>query len=207
MKQDTKIQIGLTQFLEFTLKNSAAKMNAIRKIKTQTEYHPAFDYWKQLRDEIISFHKNNLDIDTFENLISRVDQRKKDNYIQSIKMYLKFIKGKETLWINPGKSHWIYEDLFIRSTPEVGIYIDNEPHLIKLYFKGKNEKVDRYNIASTLTMLNTSVYEKSQPEDIQYSVLNIQKGRLFSDNELNEDKLTALESEASQFTYIWNRIK
>lgn len=206
MTTATRPTVGLTQFIDFTIKSSSARINMVRKIKYQDDYHPSFDYWKQLRDVIIAFHEQNLGFDCFEKLVQNVDTRKKANYIVAIKQYQKFLKGKAISWFNPGKATWISNELVVRSSPELGLIIDEEPHLIKLYFKGKSEKVDRRNISTTLTLLNTSVYEEGHDPRISRSVLNLHKNRLFTDNAVNPDKLLALQSEAAQFMYIWNNI-
>jgi hypothetical protein len=201
-----KVSVGLTQFIDFTIKGSAAKTNMVRKIKYQHEYHPSFDYWKQLRDAIIAFHEQNLGFDYFEKLVQNVDDRKKSNYIAMIKQYQKFLKGKDVSWFHPGKATWVSNELLVRSSPELGLIINDEPHLIKLYFKGKSEKIDRRNISTTLTLLNTSIYEENHSPYISRSVLNLNKNRLFADNTVNQDKLIALQSEAAQFMFIWNNI-
>ncbi len=134
----TEIKVGLTQFLDFTLKGSTAKTNFIKNLKSQPEYQPAFDYWKQLRETVIKFHQNKLPFECFETLVQTVDQKKKQNYIDVIKQYKKFIKNKDISWFDPGKSHWKSDDLIVRSSPELGLFINNEPHLIKLFFKGNN---------------------------------------------------------------------
>ncbi|MCZ2992335.1 hypothetical protein NYY86_29785, partial [Acinetobacter baumannii] len=85
------------------------------------------------------FHQNKLPFEYFETLVQTVDQKKKQNYIDVIKQYKKFIKNKDISWSDPGKSHWKSDDLIVRSSPELGLFINNEPHLIKLFFKGKKE--------------------------------------------------------------------
>lgn len=201
-----KVSVGLTQFIDFTIKGSAAKTNMVRKIKYQHKYHPSFDYWKQLRDAIIAFHEQNLGFDYFEKLVQNVDDRKKSNYIAMIKQYQKFLKNKDISWFHPGKATWVSNELLVRSTPELGLIINDEPYLIKLYFKGNREKIDRRNISTTLTLLNTSIYEESHAPYISRSVLNLNKNKLFTDNTVNQDKLIALQSEAAQFMFIWNNI-
>ncbi|MDA2525870.1 hypothetical protein PDQ24_28975 [Bacillus cereus] len=200
-----EIKVGLTQFLDFTLKGSAAKTNFVKNLKSQPDYHPAFDFWKQLRDTIIKFHQKDLPFECFETLIQTVDQRKKQNYIDVIKQYKKFIKNKDITWFDPGKSNWISDDLVVRSSPELGLLINDEPHLIKLYFKGKKERIDRYNINSTLTLLNESTFSIDHGS-VNYTVLNIQKNKTYTNNSINNDYLIALESEANQLCYIWNRM-
>jgi len=191
-----EIKVGLTQFLDFTLKSSAAKTNFVKNLKSQPEYHPVFDYWKQLRE---------LPFDCFETLVQTVDQKKKQNYIDVIKQYKKFIKNKDVSWFDPGKSHWLSDNLIVRSSPELGLLINDEPHLIKLFFKGKKERIDKYNINSTLTLLNESTFS-NEYNDVNYTVLNIQKNRMYTNNSINNDYLIALESEAHQLSYLWNKV-
>ncbi|KRI88964.1 hypothetical protein APC20_03575, partial [Acinetobacter baumannii] len=144
-------------FLDFTLKGSgAAKTNFVRRIKYQPDYHPAFDHWRQLRNEIKKIHENDLDIATLDNLLNIVDQKKKKSYQEAIKQYKKFVKGKQIEWFDSGKSHWMFDNLLVRSTPEIGLIIDGKPHLIKLYFKGRSERIDTHNIKSTLTLMSYS---------------------------------------------------
>ena len=206
MTTTQKISIGLSQFTEFTLKSSPAKTNMVRKIKYQSEYHPAFDYWKQLREQIVLYHQRELDTNCFEYLVSQIDKRKQANYIFAIKQYLKFIKNKNLEWFDPGKAVWTGDGLSVRSSSELGLLINDVPHLVKLYFKGKNDKVDNRNINSSLILLNTSTYDKNFNFEVNHSVLNLHKNKLFTQNEYNEDMLIALESEASQFIYIWNKV-
>ncbi|MEH7539802.1 hypothetical protein V7249_07770, partial [Bacillus thuringiensis] len=82
---------------------------------------------------------------------------------------------------------------------------NNEPHLIKLFFKGKKERIDKYNINSTLTLLNESTFSNER-NDVNYTVLNIQKNRMYTNNSINNNHLVALKSEANQFCYIWNNL-
>ena len=200
-----EIKVSLTQFLDFTLKGSAAKTTFVKNLKSQPEYQPIFDYLKQLRETVTKFHQNELPFERFETLVQTVDQKKKQNYIDVIKQYKKFIKNKDISWFDPGKSLWISDDLIVRSSPELGLFINDEPHLIKLFFKGKRERIDKYNINSTLTLLNESTFS-NEHNDVNYTVLNIQKNRMFTNNSINNEHLIALESEANQLCYIWNKI-
>lgn len=202
-----EISVGLTQFLDFTLKGSgASKTNFVRKVKYQSDYHPAFDYWKQLRDEIKRIHEKGLALSTLDSLIEKVEKKKQKNYQEAIKQYKKFLKGKDVEWFETGKSHWAFDNLVVRSTPEIGLKIDGEPHLIKLYFKGKNERIDRHNIQSTLTLMSHSNSSVDFPKTCCHTVLNVQRNRLHSLSEVNEDLLVSLEGDAYQFIYLWSRV-
>lgn len=206
MISQVKTSIGLTQFIDFTVKGSAAKVTMVRNIKYQEDYHPAFDYWKQLRDGIIKFHEEDLKSDFLDALVEGVDEKKKENYALALRQYRKFLKNKEITWFNPGKSTWLNNDIAVRSSPELGLIINGIPHLIKLYFKGKTEKVDKRTSKTILALMNTSSYDVNHPDSMHHSVLNIQRNNFITDDKVNQDQLLALESEATQFMHIWNNI-
>lgn len=205
---DKRIAISLTQFIDFTTKGSTAKTNSVRKIKQQPDYDPAKDYWKPLRDRIVKYHEKGQNLDVFEQLIANATEKRKANYTLAVKQYLKFLKGKETLWFSPGKAIWSYEELLVRSSPELGLLINDEPHLIKLYFKGEREKIDKRNISTALTLLNTAEYDKGETHvlNAKRSVLNIQKNSLHMNESVTPDQLLALRSEAQQFAFLWKHV-
>lgn len=207
MDVQTKAHIGLSQFINFSTKGSSAKINEVKKIKYQDlDYHPAKDYWKQLRDGIIKYHEQGLSLEYFDFLLENVDARKKVNYQNAIKQYINFIKKKEIEWFSPGKSIWSTDQLTVRSSPELGLVINGVPHLVKLYFKGKREKIDKRNITSTLTLLNTSKYDIAHDSSVNKSVLNIHNKNLYTNNNIDSSQLLALRAEANQFIYIWDNI-
>lgn len=206
MVSQQTVSLGLTQFIDFTAKGSSARLSMVKKIKYQDEYHPAFDYWKILRESIISFHQENLSTRYLDSIIENVDEKKRKNYALAIRQYKKFLKNKEIQYFNPGKSFWTYDNLAIRSTPELGLTIDGIPHVIKLYFKGKNEKVDKRNAKTAATLLQSSNFENPLVENIKYSILNIDKNNLISNTTISADTILTLESEANQFLYLWNKV-
>lgn len=202
----TNVSIGLTQFLDYTFKGSTAKTNTVKKIKYQDDYHPSKDYWKPLRDRIRLYHENNRTEDYLISLIDEISQAKQKNYTDAIKAYLKFFRNKEVKWFEPGKATWYSGELAVRSSPEIGLIIDGKAFLIKLFFKGQKEKVDKIRCRAALTLLSESIFTEEHIDDITYAVLNVQKGKLIFDEKLNDDHRIALQSEAAQFMYIWNKV-
>lgn len=201
------ISVSLTQFIDFTIKrNGLSKISHIRRIKGY-EYNPATDYWKRLRDEIKRIHQNNLDLDELDSLVDKVNEKKKANYAKLIRFYKKHFRNKRIEWFDPGNSNWMFDNqLLVRSSPELGLYINGKPHIVKLYFKGEDNRIDVNNIKSTITLMNESSFNKSLPDETITSVLNIRRNKMYSDNDINENLLISLESEAQQFIYLWNNI-
>ncbi|WP_199624791.1 hypothetical protein [Paenibacillus alkalitolerans] len=202
-----EINISLTQFIDFTLKQGASKVAEVRKIKEQGEYHPAFDYWRELREAIKELHENEYSLDFLDHVIDKVHDKKKINYTDTVKQYKKFCKKKKIEWFEPGKAFWSSGEITVRSTPELGLIIDGNPHLIKLYFKEKSENMEKRSTSNILTLMAQS--ERShEVKDAVHSVLNIKKGTLYpsSNENYSNDRLISLEAEATHFAYIWNKI-
>lgn len=202
----TKPSIGLTQFTDFTMKGSTAKTKFVKDIKYQGDYHPIKDYWKALRDGLKKYHEQGLPDDYVLDIIDNALPARQKNYQDVVKAYLKFLKNKNVQWFAPGKANWYSDALTVRSNPELGLIIDDIPYLIKLYFKGKNERIDKYKCQSALTLLKNSHYEIEHPDTIKHAILNVQKGRLLTEDQSTDDHRIALESDAAQFMFIWNRL-
>lgn len=201
------ISISLTQFIDFTLKNGESKVKKVRDIKEQAGYHPAFDYWRELREAIKQLHENEYRPDFLDGVVEKVHPRKKLHYAESVKQYKKFCRKKSIEWFDPGKSFWTSNDLIVRSSPELGLIIDGKPHLIKLYFKELSEKMDKRSAATTLTLMAASTRE-IEHDNASNCVLNIKKCALYpvTRSDVNTDRLLSLDGEAAHFVHIWNNV-
>lgn len=204
MFTQSKPAIGLTQFVDYTLKGSGGQLSEVRKIKYQDEYHPAFDYWKILREGIVKLHSDNLEIESLYSLGSSVDDKKKINYRDAIKAYAKFLKNKNIVWFNPPKATWIYNELTIRSSPELGLILNNQPYLIKLYFKEKS--LTKRSVKDVLTLMAHSHYEDEFPLNTKFALLDVRKSKLVFFEDYQADDLLVLESHAHQFLYLWEKV-
>jgi hypothetical protein len=202
------IGVSLTQFLDFTLKGSGvAKSNHVYKVKYDSDYSPAKDYWKQLRDAIKKVHENNLPIDSLYNVLDKVNDRKKANYQKSISQYVNFAKKKDISWFETGSSYWSFNnELTVRSSPEIGLKIDGVPYLLKIYYKGKGNRVDKHKVQSTLTLMNASKRDFVPPTGALPALLNLNNKNFYDSSGIDKSLLLALEGDASQFVYLWNNL-
>ena len=91
------IKISLTDFVDFVISSGTPKLTKVRQLKRRGEYRPAFDYWKNLRDEIIDFHKRNMNDKSRldEVLESVVDEKKIGGYKECLRGYKRFIGKKK----------------------------------------------------------------------------------------------------------------
>lgn len=206
---DKTVSISLTQFIDFSTKVSTpARINFVKDVKNNPGYSPATDYWKQLRDEIRRIHENNLPINDLYSLSEKVSDQKKENYTKNIRNYINFINKHDVEFFETGKGFWQYNDLLIRTTPELGLKIDGQNYLVKNYYKvnKKNTKVTKKNISTTLTAMKLSLMEFDPPQDAKYAVINLQKGIIHESTPLVDSAVLELKIEAGMLLDIWNNI-
>ncbi|MFC0334646.1 hypothetical protein ACFOLF_00185 [Paenibacillus sepulcri] len=179
-------------------------MSSIRKIK-YNEYSVEADYWKGLRDAIPKFHEQGLTFDYLESIATSANEKRKSRYTDAVNAYKKFLGKKEIQWFDPGKSFWTFENLSVKSHAELGLVINEQPHLVKLYFK--QDPIDKRRSKTALALMVASTKSDTNT-DAMHSILDVNKNKLYlaSEDQDDLDILLALDGEAAQFIQIWNSI-
>lgn len=199
-----KIQISLTDFIEFVSKVGTTKFTKVKEIKNREPYHPNKDFWKALRDGIVNIHKNNLNKNKLDEIVTNLkDENKINLYPNVIKQYKSFLGRKKIEWIEPPVFDWVYSDMKVKLNPEIGLFIDDKPYIIKLYFKA--EPLSKSKIDLIILMMNK--YLKSGDfKDANFAVLDVCKKRLYEGSKLDDNHISLLEGECLSFLRIWNSI-
>lgn len=204
------INISLTQFLGYSTKvSTSAKIKAVRDIKNSPDYHPAFDYWKPLRDEIKRLHENNLPIENLKDLLTRINEKKAKNFSGAINTYIHFVKKNEVSYFPVGKSYWkLTDDLFVGSSPELGLIVNGKKLYVKIFYKKKSAdtKLTKRNIQSTLTLMQLADRDFEMEPDSNFAILNLQNGKLIEASPLQSESILELELDAETFVNTWNRV-
>lgn len=199
------INISLTDFVDFVIRSGSPKLTKVSEIKKRTEYQPAFDFWKPLRDGIISFHrshkpnKNALDVI----MVSIADPKKIVSYPDSVQAYKKFLGRKRVTWFDPPSAEWQPAGLRVRINPELGLNINGIPHVIKLYFK--KEDLSKKRVEIVLLLLQSTLRSRTK-HNTQFGVLDVQRAKLFATSEADVSLLPLLKGEALNFATIWDSI-
>jgi hypothetical protein len=207
--QKVHIKTSMTTFLDFTLMPDSQKVRKVRDAKYE-EYHPSKDYWKLLRDKIREIHSTDNDFSKLDDLLGIVSKNRLNNYKAAIKSYKKFLKKhQDIIWFDPPNKNWIYNELAISVNPEIGLYINGIPHLIKLYFKEDTTSAEiilNKSRASNIAYLMWERLHDECPPDTKFSILNVKKGRLVTpDFDPYEQQLSLINS-ANSFIFIWNKV-
>jgi hypothetical protein len=200
------ITIGMSQFLDFTLKHTMlSKMKKVYEVKQQGAYHPVRDHWKEFREALATCCTQGRDLHELEVLLTDIPERKVNSYTNLLKTFYTFIRNKNVTAFVPPKVHWNFEDrLLVRATPEIGLTINGIPHFIKIFFKGDTVAVTKRNIQPILTLMNDATKTMDLSPHTFLSTLDIKKGKLHTLDRANPLLLQALRHEARLFLHIWN---
>jgi hypothetical protein len=194
--------ISLTDFVDFVISSGKPKLSKVRTIKARGRYVPAVDFWKQLREGIVDFHKsgatNKSQLDSILSTVSNPNRLKR--YPDCIKGYKKYLGKKPYSWIGPTIGTWTRGELSIRVNPELGLNVAGQKQIIKLYFK--NEKLTAGRIEIILLLLQTAL-QKQVRAGAEIAILDVPKGKMYT-GPADDDMLPLLQGEADSFVTIWN---
>lgn len=203
---NNKIEISLTDFIDFVNKSGNQKMTQVRKLKNRPDYEPFSDFYKVLREKIQQIHKKDLQKDELDNILKILtDDKKKSNYPELIEGYKKFWGRKKILWFQPPYKNWKVGDLEIRLNPELGLEYKNQFLIIKLYFK--DEKINRSQIDQILTLMEYQLRAKIDEPEVKFALLDIRKSKLYIQKNNSLELVPLLLGEAKSFLEIWKGIQ
>ena len=199
------IEISLTDFIDFVCKTGSAKMTKVKEVKHRDAYSPAFDFYKPLREGIIAIHQKDSGKKELQLIIENLkDPKKVSNYLDAISGYEKFWGRKKIEWFSPPTKNWSIGNMSIRINPELGLILNEQKYIIKLYFK--EDKVQKSRIDQILTLMENELRGKAS-KDTLMAVLDVKSSKIFIKEDNNMSLLPLLEGEASSFETIWKVIK
>ena len=202
-----QIKISLTEFMNFVNKSGASKVTVVQKAKSkrEEEYAHYKDYWLKLRDKIKSVHKSEGSHDDLKELLDEVNEEKVDNYKIAVNGYCSFWKKRKIEWCEPPRKTWTVGDVKIEINPELGLVIKEKIYVVKL-FNSANESIDKRHADLILTLMEQELRSKVDKEVI-FAVLDVKRGKLFENRNLDPALVGLLNGEARSFETIWKSIK
>lgn len=203
-----KAKVSLTSFIDFMITPDAQKVRKVREIKNY-QYTRGKDYWLSLRECLVDVHSNG-DISLLDDLLKDTPKNRYNNYKNAIKGYHKFFKGvKELDWFDPPKGAWTLDNFSCNVNPELGIYINGIPHLVKLYFKEDTTSAEiilHKARVSTIGYLMDEALQERCPAGTRMAVLNVKKGQLITPEAAGKDTWIALKASVRHFMDIWDEV-
>lgn len=206
--KDVSAKISMTSFLDFTLMPDSQKVRKVRDIK-YNDYNPGTDYWKPLRDSIKKYFQKGQNFSILEDILEDIDPKKLKNYRNGITGFKKFLKKYDVEFFDPESRYWVQNDFAVNVNPELGLYVNGVPHLVKLYFKEETttaEIILNKSRGATIAYLMDLRLKEFYNENTRMSILNVKKGELNTPDIDPVDQEIALDSSVAHFMRIWNRL-
>jgi len=198
-------EISLTEFVDFVIKSGTPKLTEVKRIKREHTkgYHPTRDYWCKLRDGIVEMHKQGLDKSSLDTLVRGIrDGNKAKNYPVMAAAYKRFLGRKTISWFNPMRGEWQHGALTVRVNPELGLKINGERYLVKLYFKDDPLTAQRIAIISHMMLDVLGPHAAGA----KVALLDVRNSKLHSFDAVEPMIVPLLEGEALSFCQMYGAV-
>jgi len=196
--------VSLTKFVDFVSKAGTPKYTVVKQWKHQLPYNPATDFYKPIRDEIITMHQQNLSTSQLIKFASKIsDQKKQSVYPEIIEGYKKWVGRKKAVWFDPPQGKWNHLSLNVSVNPEIGLTINDISYIVKLYFKSDPLAKNRIEI---VTHLMGEVFQEHFKDGYKMAVLDIRQSKLITPTIPISGLTHQLEAEAAYWMSLWEKI-
>jgi hypothetical protein len=194
------IDISLTDFVDFTIKNGPAQFTKVKEVFARGDYNPRTDFWKPLRDCIQEFHKGKR---TLESVVTGLsDSKKITRYPQAVNGYSRFLKKNDPKILKVPSWKWVYEGLSVKVNPEVGFELAGKRYAVKLYFK--DEKLTNQRLRIVFALMKEVI-----PTDLGLipAVLDVSSATLRIPRASTDELRPVLEAQANSFVHMWRSLE
>lgn len=199
-------QLSLTDFVDIISASGTPKATKVKQVKNRPPYSPVTDFYKRIRENIIDIHRNNRKKSYIDRtLVGLTDKKKETAYPAIISGYKKWVGRKKIKWFDPPHDVFSSNGVDVSINPELGVKINGNPHLIKLYFKSEPLTKNRIDI---ITYLMAAVLSHScpSPSKTVMSVLDVRRSKLISPTVPVPLIDGILEAELAYISSLWGSL-
>ncbi len=199
------VQITLSDFLDFVNKAGPSKLTKVRRLKQRAPYRPSFDYYRPLREAIVSAHRAGSDRRQLDEILNQALVRVEDERAQLelsvvADAYRSWLGRKRLRWFEPGRASWVCGDVSILVNPDLGLYIDGRPCAIKIWFR--DEPMEKRVLDVVFRLMEEAIGELC-PVGTRFCVLDVRRERLFSPTVAVPSAGTQLQGEVAYLAATW----
>jgi hypothetical protein len=197
--------ISLTDLVDIASKAGTVKVTKIRQVKHRPSYDPSADFYKRIRDYIEETHKLGHNKNYIDAVITGLTDLKKINsYPVIVDGYKKWWGNKNLVWFDPPNVPYTNFGIDVSVNPELGLVINGQPHLVKLYFK--SEPLKKTNTEIITHLMSTCCAQLCPSQPTKMSVLDVRRGKLISPNVPIPTINAMLNAELSYIATLWPSI-
>lgn len=113
-----KIDISLTDFVDFAMKSGTPKVTKVSEMKDRPDYQPAFDFYKRFREALFEAHRGGEGISVITAMVrSQTDPKKRAQYEEIASAYKSWCGRKSLVWFEPPRDELRVGDVRMRLKP------------------------------------------------------------------------------------------
>lgn len=197
------IEINLTTFVDIATSVGMRKIGHVRRLKQRGQYHPAHDFYRQLREAIVECHRSGTAKATLDNLMYGITERNKlTAFPPLIAAYKQWMGRKEFAWFNPPRSKWSHGGVGVLVNPELGLGSESRQLALKLYFK--KDPLTKRQVDVVLHLLNSIV--EQEPNAPIVGLLDIRRGKVLRPTVRKSYLEAALRAEVAYIRAAWSEV-
>lgn len=200
------IHATLSNFIDYVTKTGTTKLGVVKKQYRENgaDYHPAHDYYRGFRKTVQEMHRTQLPIHHLDELVKSCDDKKRENYLSLATGYKKYAKGLPigAVWSAPEKVTLNTGGLAIRVNPELGFAHRSGAKVVKMYLKAPELKSKQAKVVMHLMKMCM----ESDSLEQEFGVLDVRRGRLYTDAAFNPELTTVVEAEALAFAAMYAQL-
>lgn len=197
------IRITQSDYIDFISKSGLPKLTKVRALFNRPEYHPSLDFYRRLREEFVNHIKQRKNKSELFKFLADQNSKKQSRFELLINGYLRFLGKKAVEGFEPPISYWSYKDLSIKMNPDIGLLLNEEKFIIKLYFK--DTPLSKGQIDILLWMMNSTLCSGIY-SGYKCALLDVERSKLHY--KISEQPINALiEGEAESFIKMWHSLE
>jgi hypothetical protein len=131
------------------------------------------------------------------------DAKKAANYPLMSAGYKKWWGRKTLNWFDPPGDTYSSSGIDVAVNPEIGLEINGERHVIKLYLKSDALTKVKADLIATLMH---HVLSQSQSSGTEFCVLDVRNGKLFSYSLISRNFKPMVDAELSYMATLWPHV-
>lgn len=89
------ISISQTDYIDFLSRSGVSKFSKVKSLFNRSDYHPAFDFYKNLRDALVAFSKKEKDRAELYSFITTQNPKKQNRFGILLDGYFRFLGRKK----------------------------------------------------------------------------------------------------------------
>ena len=196
-------QLSLTDFVDIVSKSGRPKATKVRQVKERPDYEPAFDFYKPLREHLVEIHRAGQGRAAASEVLPTLSDPKKIRaYTELVDGYKKWWGRKTLEWFTPPRGVYSSGGIEIIVNPELGLKINGQRHVIKLYLK--SDALSAFKVEVITDLLEYQLRPKIAPTD-HFAVLDVRESKLFAEAPRPVTSLPIVNAEIAYIASIWNQ--